>query len=81
MLLCADDTIYSGYTVDLDKRINCHNSGKASKYTRTRRPVHLVYYEQFDTKSDAMKREASYKRLDRSEKLALIAEFDKSGEI
>ena len=72
MLKCSDDSLYTGYTVDLDKRVMKHNGGKASKYTRSRLPVELIYYEQLETKSEAMKREASIKSLTRVEKLKLI---------
>lgn len=72
MLKCSDDSLYTGYTVDLDQRVRKHNQGKASKYTRGRLPVELIYYEQLETKSAAMKREASIKNLTRVEKLKLI---------
>ena len=49
---CADSTLYTGWTNDLDKRIKAHNSGKGAKYTKTRRPVKLVYYEEHETKKD-----------------------------
>lgn len=78
MLICSDNTIYSGYTVNLSNRLKNHNLGTASKYTRTRRPVKLAYYEEFDTKSEAMKREAYYKSLARCEKLIMIEEFEKN---
>lgn len=78
MLICSDNTIYSGYTVNLSNRLKNHNLGTASKYTRTRRPVRLAYYEEFDTKSEAMKREAYYKSLDRCEKLIMIEAFEKN---
>lgn len=72
LLLCADNTLYGGWTNNLAKRVAAHNAGCGAKYTRTRRPVTLVYYEAFDNKHDAMSREASLKRLSRQEKLALI---------
>ncbi len=72
MLQCADDTIYTGYTNNLDKRVARHNEGKASKCTRARLPVRLVYCEQFETKSEALKRECEIKKLHRSQKLDLI---------
>ena len=72
MLRCADNTIYSGYTNDLEKRLETHNSGKGAKYTKTRRPVKLVYYETFKNKSEAMKREYEFKHLTRQEKEKLI---------
>lgn len=75
MLRCADDTIYSGYTTDLTRRLNTHNCGAGAKYTRPRLPVTLAYYEAFETKQEAMKREAAFKKLSRSEKLLLIQKF------
>jgi len=75
MLRCADNTIYSGYTNNLEKRLIDHNKGIASKYTRVRLPVTLVYYEEFETKSEALKREASFKKLNRNQKEELIAAF------
>jgi len=71
VLRCADGTLYTGWTNDLDKRIRLHNLGKAAKYTRGRRPVELFYYESFSTKEEAMRREAGIKRLTRAQKLAL----------
>ena len=73
MLECSDGTLYTGYTVDLGHRLAMHNAGKASRCTRSRLPVKLVYYESFATKSEAMKRECAIKKLTRKEKLALIA--------
>lgn len=78
LLCCKDNTLYCGWTNDLKKRLEHHNSGKGAKYTRSRCPVNLVYFETFDKKEDAMRREAAIKRLSRSQKLQLIADFDKS---
>lgn len=75
ILRCSDDTLYTGYTVDLDNRIITHNSGLGAKYTRGRLPVSLVYKETFKTKSEAMKREISIKKLNRKAKLNLIKDF------
>ncbi len=72
LLRCADGTLYGGWTNNLEKRLAAHNAGTASKYTRTRRPVMLAYYEAFGSKQDAMRREWQLKRLTRHEKLALI---------
>lgn len=69
---CSDKTFYTGWTNDLKKRIEMHNSGKGAKYTKARLPVELVYYEAFDTKEEAMSREWHIKRLSRSEKQKLI---------
>lgn len=72
ILICNDNTLYTGWTVDLYKRIITHNEGKASKYTRGRLPVKLVYFETFNDKTDAQRREYSIKQLKRKEKLKLI---------
>ena len=71
ILRCADGTLYTGWTNDLEKRLAAHNSGTGAKYTRSRRPVTLWYYECFPTKAEAMRRECALKRLSRTEKLAL----------
>ncbi len=75
LLLCSDGTYYCGWTNDLDKRVAAHNSGKGAKYTKTRRPVELVYYETFETKQEAMSREYHIKRLTRAEKEELVNSF------
>lgn len=72
ILKCADGTLYTGWTNDLRARVNAHNEGKGAKYTRSRRPVKLVYYETFSTKEEAMSREWHIKRLTREEKEHLI---------
>ena len=69
---CADGTLYCGWTNNLEKRIAEHNAGKGAKYTRSRHPVELVYYESFDTKEEAMSREWHIKQLSRAKKLELI---------
>ena len=75
LIACSDNTLYCGYTNDLNKRIAAHNKGKGAKYTKTRLPVKLVYSESFDNKRDAMKREWQIKQLTRIEKLKLINNF------
>ena len=73
ILRCSDGSLYTGWTPDLEKRVRAHNSGTGGKYTRSRRPVQLVYYEEFDTKEEAMSREWYIKkRMTRAQKLALI---------
>ena len=73
LLRCADGTLYCGYTTDLKRRLNAHNSGcSGAKYTRGRRPVELVYFDSFDTKGEALSREFSIKQLTREEKEKLI---------
>ncbi|MCI8557632.1 MAG: GIY-YIG nuclease family protein [Lachnospiraceae bacterium] len=73
ILKCADNTLYTGYTTDLNARLKTHNQGRGAKYTRSRRPVTLVYYESFATKKEAMRREAAIKKLSRPQKERLIA--------
>ena len=73
MLRCRDNSLYTGYTNDLDNRIEKHNDGRGAKYTASRRPVKLVYCEPADTKEAAMKREIQIKRCTKSEKEALIS--------
>lgn len=72
MLECADGTLYTGWTNDLEKRLAAHNAGQGAKYTRGRGPVRLRYYEVFTDKEAALRREAALKRLSRSAKMALI---------
>ena len=72
ILKCKDDSLYTGWTNDLKKRITSHNAGNGAKYTKARRPVELVYYEEFQTREEAMKREYAIKQLSRKEKEALI---------
>jgi predicted GIY-YIG superfamily endonuclease len=74
VLRCADGTLYTGITKDVTRRIQQHNGGTASRYTRSRRPVKLVYQETQRSRSLALKREAAIKRLTRTQKLALIRE-------
>ena len=69
---CSDETLYTGWTNNLKQRLEAHNSGKGAKYTKNRRPVELVYFEEYDTKQEAMKREYAIKQLSRQKKLALI---------
>lgn len=75
LVRCADGTLYGGYTTDLQKRLAAHNSGKGAKYTRSRLPVELVWWESFSTKEEAMSREWHLKKLSRAQKLALIEGF------
>ena len=72
MVECSDGTLYTGWTNNLEKRIKAHNDGKGAKYTKTRLPVRLIYYEEFLTKEEAMQREYRIKCLTRTEKLSLI---------
>ncbi|MFR1629174.1 MAG: GIY-YIG nuclease family protein [Thomasclavelia ramosa] len=69
---CQDNTFYTGWTTDLVKQINAHNHGKGAKYTKARRPVELVYFEEYTEKSLALKREYAIKQMTRKEKELLI---------
>ena len=72
ILECSDGTYYTGWTNDLEKRVKMHNAGKGAKYTKPRRPVVLAYYEAFQTKEEAMRREREIKQLSRKEKEQLV---------
>lgn len=72
MLECSDGSLYTGITNDLERRLERHASGKASRYTRARLPVRLVYQESQPNRSEASQREAALKKLSRSEKRALV---------
>ena len=76
IMKCADSTFYCGYTTDPARREKEHNGIKGAKCTRSRRPVVLVYFEEFSTRSDAMKREAALKKLSHKQKEELVNEFD-----
>ncbi len=78
ILQCADGTLYTGWTTDLQARLRAHNAGKGAKYTKARLPVHIVYAESLPSKNEAMRRESAIKRLTRARKLEL-AGIDKSG--
>ena len=85
ILECSDGTLYTGWTTDLDRRVKAHNAGKGAKYTKSRRPVKLVYFESFSTKQEAMRREWEIKQLKRQEKEIMITGFqqkedEKTGE-
>ena len=72
ILRCADDTLYTGIATDVDRRAAVHNRGQGAKYTRSRRPVTVIYREPGADKSAALRREAAIKRLPRAQKLKLI---------
>ncbi len=78
ILRCKDDSLYTGWCVDLEKRLELHNSGKGAKYTRSKRPCKLVYYEEIDNKSEALKREIAIKKLTKAKKEDLVRSFNKS---
>lgn len=72
MVCCSDNTLYTGWTTNVRKRLDIHNAGKGAKYTKIRRPVRLVYVEELASKQDAMKREYAIKQYTRKEKEKLI---------
>lgn len=72
MVECSDGSLYTGWTNDLGGRVRAHNAGRGAKYTKSRRPVKLVYHETFATKQEAMRREYEIKHYTRTEKLALL---------
>lgn len=74
ILECRDNTLYTGYTTDIDRRLSEHNSGKGAKYTRSRSPCILRYLCEYESKSEAMKEEYRIKQLSRKEKLLLLEE-------
>lgn len=69
---CKDGSLYTGWTNDIERRIKAHNEGKGAKYTKSRRPVKLVYYEEFATKEEAMRREYAIKHMKRKDKEKVI---------
>jgi putative endonuclease len=71
LLRCSDDSLYCGWTTDVERRLKAHSAGKASRYTSRRLPVQLVYAKQMSDRSAAMREEARIKRLSRPAKLAL----------
>jgi putative endonuclease len=73
ILECSDHSLYTGITLDLEKRLDAHRLGTASKYTRSRLPVRLVYEERCPSRPDALRREIIIKQMKRSDKLDLIA--------
>ena len=75
ILECKDGTYYTGWTNNLNKRLKDHNDGKGAKYTKARLPVSLIYYEEFQTKQEAMSREYVIKHMTRKEKSKLISEY------
>lgn len=74
VLECADGSLYTGYTTNLNKRIDTHNQGKGAKYTRGRLPVRLLYHESFTSKPEAMSAEAAFKKRSRKSKLDYITQ-------
>jgi putative endonuclease len=78
MLKCSDETYYTGWTTDLDKRLRVHNTGKGAKYTRARLPVELAYHLMVEDKSNALKEEYRIKHLSRKQKEILVQEYERT---
>lgn len=72
VLLCADNSLYGGFTTDIQRRVAMHNAGKGAKYTRTHRPVTLIYYEIFNDKSSALQAEYAFKHQSRQCKITYL---------
>jgi putative endonuclease len=72
MVVCSDNTLYTGWTMDVQARIKAHNAGRGSRYCKQRRPVRLVYEKEVDTRGQAMRLEQTIKRMPRSRKLRLV---------
>lgn len=77
MLRCKDDSLYTGWCRDIDQRLKLHNSGKGAKYTRAKGPCKLVYYEEINDMSEALKREIAIKKLSKQKKEELVKSFNK----
>jgi putative endonuclease len=71
MVICSDGTLYTGWAMDVEARVQAHNAGKGSLYCKQRRPVHLIYQEEVPTRSEAQRRENAIKRMHRRKKLEL----------
>ena len=74
IIQCKDDKLYTGITNDLERRVEEHNSGQGASFTRSRKPVKLVYHETRPSRAEALKREAEIKKLSRYEKLELLGQ-------
>lgn len=77
IIKCKDNSLYTGWTNNLERRFKAHTEGKGAKYTRGRGPLELVYFEEFDNKVEAMKREYEIKKMSRENKLDMIKNFNK----
>lgn len=76
---CADQTLYTGWTTNVERRLKVHNAGRGARYTRERGPVRLVYMEEVPSRSAALKRELAIKRLPRANKLKLVKSWQDVG--
>jgi putative endonuclease len=81
VVACRDESFYAGYTNNLERRVKMHNQGKGAKYTRGRTPVELVYYETFETKTEAMQAEYRFKQLSRKDKQVWMAKEENEGHV
>ena len=81
LLRCSDGTLYCGWTTDLEARLAAHNSGDGAKYTRSRRPVELVYFEEYEERHAALSREWHIKRMRREEKMKLMTGTNKTNRL
>ncbi|RME06079.1 MAG: GIY-YIG nuclease family protein [Anaerolineae bacterium] len=72
LLECSDGSFYAGWTTDLQKRLSAHNAGRGARYTRSRLPVRLVYFEELPNRSAAQRREAALKKLTHAQKEQLV---------
>jgi putative endonuclease len=72
ILKCSDNTLYTGFTIDIEKRLQTHRSGLGSKYVRARLPVEIIYKEEFDNQGDAMRREIEIKKWSRKKKIEIL---------
>ena len=77
IIKCKDNSLYTGWTNNLEHRFKVHTEGKGAKYTRGRGPLELVYFEEFEDKIEAMKREYEIKKMSRKNKLEMIKKFNK----
>ena len=80
LVRCIDNSLYAGWTNDIEKRLKSHNDGTGAKYTKSRRPVTLAYLETFDTRSEAMKREAALKKMTHKQKEEMAADWKTYGQ-
>ena len=80
ILECADGTLYTGMTNRLERRLAAHNAGKGAKYTKTRRPVRLRYFETLENRSQALRQEAAIKKLSHAQKHAMCENFAREGD-
>lgn len=79
IIKCNDNSLYTGWTNNLEERFKAHSEGRGAKYTKGRGPLELVYFEEYENKVDAMKREWKIKKLNKKDKLKLIDNFNKKG--